>query len=468
MDSLAEIELSRKAVPEPEPHAYRLRQHILSPLETLAQSVSTIAPSTTPTMTIPLVFALAGNGTWLAYALALAALTLVALCIAAFARDSASPGSLYVYTRQTLPPALAAAAAWALFFAYVTTASSVIGGFIAYSYVVLGRFGHHVSPVLLACVAAAAAIGIAYRDIKISTELMLWIEGISVCLIVIVVAPLLWRHGLHLDSAQLHLTGVSPIGLRLGVMLAVFSFVGFESATTLGEEAQEPLTTIPRAVVRSAVFSGLFFIVCAYGEVLGFRGAPVALGDNPAPMRYLAIGSHIGFIARVIDVGVLVSMFAATLACVIAGARVLMLMSHHGLCHKSLGKTHAEHDTPGIAGLLTGVLAVVPAAVLAARGAGGGDIYGWMGSLAVFGFLTVYGMVAIALPIHLRRQGRLNAGGIVLSVAATLAALFAVLGTLFPVPPSPYRYLPYLYAVYLACGMAWYAFSTRREPATAS
>ncbi len=464
MDSLAEIELSRKAVPEPEPRDYRLRQHILSPLETLAQSVSTIAPSTTPTMTIPLVFVLAGNGTWLAYALALGALTLVALCIAAFARDSASPGSLYVYTRMTLPPACAAVAAWALFFSYVTTASSVIGGFIAYSFVVLGRFGHHVSPVLVAFIGAALAIGIAYRDIKISTELMLWIEGISVCLIAIVVVPLLWRHGLHIDRGQLHLVNVSPIGLRLGVMLAVFSFVGFESATTLGEEAQEPLTTIPRAVIRSAVFSGLFFIVCAYGEVLGFHGSPVALGDNPAPMRYLAAGSHIGFIARVIDVGVLVSMFAATLACVIAGARVLMLMAHHGLCHKSLGKTHAEHDTPGLAGLLTGGLAVIPAAVLAARGAGGGDIYGWMGSLAVFGFLTVYGMVAVALPIHLRRVGRLDAGGVLLSVAATLAALCAALGTLFPVPPSPYRYLPYVYAVYIVCGMIWYAYSTRQKP----
>ena len=75
---------------------YGLRRGILSPLETLAQSVSTMAPTTTPAATTPLVCALAGNGTWLAYVLATVAIFLVALCIARFARHSASPGSLSV------------------------------------------------------------------------------------------------------------------------------------------------------------------------------------------------------------------------------------------------------------------------------------------------------------------------------------------------------------------------------------
>jgi amino acid transporter len=68
-------------------------------METLAQSVSTIATTTTPAATIPLVCALAGNGTWLAYVLATAAILLVALCISRFARYFASPGSLYTELR---------------------------------------------------------------------------------------------------------------------------------------------------------------------------------------------------------------------------------------------------------------------------------------------------------------------------------------------------------------------------------
>ena len=57
---------------------YGLRREALSPVETLAQSVSTISPTATPVATIPLVYALAGNGTWLAYILAIAAIFLLA------------------------------------------------------------------------------------------------------------------------------------------------------------------------------------------------------------------------------------------------------------------------------------------------------------------------------------------------------------------------------------------------------
>src|SRR6266478_8640166 len=99
---------------QPQKASYGLRREVLSPLETLAQSVSTIAPTTTPAATIPLVCALAGNGTWLAYVLATAAVLLVALCISRFARYSSSPGSLYTYASMILPPWMGAVAAWSL------------------------------------------------------------------------------------------------------------------------------------------------------------------------------------------------------------------------------------------------------------------------------------------------------------------------------------------------------------------
>src|SRR6202140_499394 len=108
---------------------FGLRSGILSPLETLAQSVSTMAPTTTPAATIPLVAALAGNGTWLAYALATAAFFLVALCFARFARHSASPGSLYTYAAMTLPFCLSATVVWSLLLMMLATGSSAIGGF---------------------------------------------------------------------------------------------------------------------------------------------------------------------------------------------------------------------------------------------------------------------------------------------------------------------------------------------------
>ncbi len=398
--------------------SYGLRSQILSPLEVLAQSVSTIAPSTTPPLTLALIFGLVGEGTWLAYAIATLTMLLMAFCIAEFARDSASPGSLYIYTKDSLPPVFAVIGASALFFAYVLTASSVTAGFIYFSYFFLGSWGPHVPGVLLAAICLGGSALVAYRDVQISTQIMLWIEVVSVALIAMVIAILLWKQGLHLDLPQWKLTGVTAVKLRQGVMLALFSFVGFESATTLGAEAREPLKTIPQAVIRSAFLAGLFFVVCAYGEVLGFRGEAVGLGTSTAPMQTLANRVGIGLVAPFINFGVLISLFACALGCVIAAARVLLLMAHHGLAHKSFAAVSTQQETPSAAGAFTALLAFVPVAALALRGAPSQEILGWLGTISVYGFMTAYGLVAVALPFHLRKVGGLSARGILLSILA--------------------------------------------------
>lgn len=437
---------------------YGLRRAALSPLETLAQSISTIAPTTTPVATIPLVCALAGNGTWLAYVLATVAILLVAICVGRFARYTASPGSLYTYVSKILPPWMGATVAWSLLLAYVCTGASVIGGFYHYGKLLLhDANGNPVTAVSLALAVTAVSVWIAYRDVQISARLMLWIEVVSVTLIVGVVVLLLVRNGMHWDWDQLRLRGVTGRDLRLGLVLALFSFVGFESATTLGAEARNPLRTIPRAVILSAVLGGAFFTVCAYTEVLGFRSVGQNLGTSEAPMRVLAPTAGIPILGLLIDIGALVSLFAGTLACITAAARVLLLMSHHGLAHDSLRQTHARNETPSRAVLVTGAAAVLPVAVLAARGASGLDVYGWMGSLATYGFIVAYALVCTALPRYLRNHGALRSGAQIVPALACIAMILALVGNLYPIPEGVYSKLPYVYLAYLVAGLVWFA-----------
>ena len=449
---------------QPEAAGYGLRRAVLSPMETLAQSVSTIAPTTTPAATIPLVCALAGNGTWLAYVLATIAILLVALCVGKFARYSASPGSLYNYASMILPPSLGATAAWSLLLAYIATGASVIGGFYYYANLLLrDATGHGISAAFLALLVTAISIWIAWRDVKISARLMLWIEADSVSFILIVVVLVLFRNGWHLDWPQIQLRGMSGSGLRLGLVLALFSFVGFESATTLGSEARDPLKTIPRAVIQSALLAGTIFTACAYAEVLGLRSAGQDLGASQAPMRALAQVGGIPIFGLLIDIGVLVSMFAGTLACITAAARVLLLMSHNGLTHGSLRKTHPRNETPGLAILVTGTAAVLPVAILALRGASGLDVYGWMGSLATYGFIVAYALVSIALPRYLREHNAYRPGAQIIPWLACSTMLLALAGNLYPVPEGPYGKLPYIFLAYLSVGMLWFFFRVRNR-----
>lgn len=431
-------------------------------METLAQSVSTMAPTTTPAATIPLVCALAGNGTWLAYVLATVAVLLVALCIGRFARYSSSPGSLYTYASMILPPWLGAVTAWSLLLAYVATGSSVIGGFYHYANLLLrDATGHGASAVFLAVLVTGISMWIAWRDVKISARLMLWIEAVSVTVIVTVVALVLLRNGWHLDWEQLHLHSMTGSGLRLGLVLALFSFVGFESATTLGSEARNPLKSIPRAVIQSSILAGAFFTICAYVEVLGFHSVGQDLGTNPAPMHVLAAVGGVPVLGLLIDIGALVSLFAGTLACITAAARVLLLMAHNGLAHGSLRTTHVRNETPTRAVLVTGIAAVAPVAVLAARGASGLDVYGWMGSLATYGFIVAYALVCLALPRYLRNHGAYRPGAQIIPWLACIAMVLALIGNFYPVPEGPYGKMPYIYLAYLAAGLLWFLIRRR-------
>src|SRR6202166_4288688 len=443
---------------------YGLRGEALSPMETLAQSVSTIAPTSTPAATIPLVAALAGNGTWLAYLLAMVAILLVAWCISRFARYSASPGSLYTYAAMILPPWLGAVAAWSLLLAYIATGSSVIGGFYHYSNLLfVDVMGRGYSGAVLSLIVTGVSMWIAWRDVKISARLMLWIEAVSLLVILAVVGLGLVRSGLHLDPGQLHLSGMTGGGLRLGLVLALFSFVGFESAPTLGAEARNPLKTIPRVVIESAVIAGLFFIVSAYSEVLGFHVAGQDLGTSQAPMHVLAGVARVPVLGVLIDIGAAVSLFAGTLGCITAAARVLLLMSHHGLAPGAFRTTHARNETPTFAVLATGTAAVLPVAVLAFRGSSGLDVYGWMGSLATYGFIVTYALVCAALPRYLRDHGVFRQGAQIIPWLAFIAMLSALVGNLYPVPEGPYGKLPYIYLVYLSAGLLWFIVQSRRK-----
>lgn len=128
-------------------------------------------------------------------------------------------------------------------------------------------------------------------------------------------ALVLVRHGLHGDPNQLHLHGMTGSGLRLGLVLPLLSFVGFESATTPGSGARKPLKTIPRAVMQTAILGGVFFTICAYTEVLGLDVGGGDLATNQAPLHVLARVLGIPMLG-LLDIGAPVSLFAGVLACV--------------------------------------------------------------------------------------------------------------------------------------------------------
>jgi amino acid transporter len=439
------------------PESYGLHEGALGPIETLAQSVSAVAPSTTASLTIPIVFALAGNGTWFVYLLATFAMLLVGFCVSRFARLSASPGSLYTYTANALPPIFGVTAAWALLLAYLATGASVAGGALYYATVLGQQFFHWAPPAIPTLAVVCAIAGwIAYRDVKLSAELMLWIEVISVNLILIVLLVLVFHFGLQFDRDQFRLKGVTLSSLGPALVLSIFSFVGFESATTLGAEARNPLRTIPRAVLQCALLAGVFFMVCSYSEVLGFRGISGKLSETTSPLHLLAGRAGVSPLGVAIDVGAFISMFACVLACTTAAARLLMRMAHGRLLPALFEHTGKQHRTPTAAVLAAAGLMLAATFVMSLRNVTGSDMYDLLGSLSVFGFLTAYALVALALPFA---RSALGQHSHTVAVVSVITVIVMILIGAFDVRSSSdpaHARIPWIYLAYIIAGIAVY------------
>ena len=81
-----------------------LRPNALGLPALFAQSLAVISPTMTAVLIIPLAFASAGQGTWLAYAFGTVMLLFVVFCLNQFAKRSAFAGSMYAYTAKGLGP----------------------------------------------------------------------------------------------------------------------------------------------------------------------------------------------------------------------------------------------------------------------------------------------------------------------------------------------------------------------------
>lgn len=448
-----------------------LRAECLPFSEVLAQSIANIAPTLTPTVNAALVFASAGSGTWFTYVLATISLVIVSININQFARRSASPGSLYAYIAHGLGATAGVITGWGLILAYAFTAMAVMCGFANYGDVLLSPLGIHPAPMFWFAICIGIAWYVAYKDIQLSTVIMLALEGGSVALISILGLIVLGKKGFVLDTAQLTLQGTHSSGIVYGLVLGVFSYVGFESATTLGDEAKNPLRNIPRAVIISTIVSGIFFVILSYIEVLGFQGNPTPFDKSTAPLNDLATLAGVSFFGVLISICSMISFFACTLASINAGARIFFSMARHGIFHNIVGRTHGRNETPHVAVTLSALTAFLIPSIVSLNGVKPWDAYGYFGTIATYGFLVAYILISIAAPLYLRQKHQLKAKDVVFAVLGVVFMIIPVVGSIgipgsstFPFPAAPYNIFPYLFLIYLVVGAVWFLILRTRSP----
>ncbi len=194
--------------------AQSLRKDCLNFTGITAMAIALISPTMTAALIVPLMYSSAGNASWLAYAFGTVMLLFVALNLNQFAKRSTSAGSMYGYTVMGLGTTAGNISGWCLIWAYLFIGTAGMTGFAIFASTLLGMMGITIPAAPLFCVCAATIWILGYKDIRLSSGLMLVLEGLSVALILLLCAIVLFGSKSALDVNQFKLTGVSFPELR--------------------------------------------------------------------------------------------------------------------------------------------------------------------------------------------------------------------------------------------------------------
>jgi len=452
-----------------------LKKKVLSTPEVLAQSVANMAPSAAMALLPLFVFYSAGNALWLSFGLGLLVMLMVGYCAAQFAKRVNSAGSFYVWVTRALGPGAGHAAGWGLVLGYLFTGVACVLGFEIYGDQFLTGLGllpgNHAVRAILYLVGGLAPALVSVLDIRISQRAAFVLESLSVTIILILCVAVYVNHGGVIDHSQLTLSGFKPGGMVVGMVLAIFAFVGFESAGALGQEARNPARSVPRAILWSCGAVGVFYLIVTYAQLYGFGAAGFAKASAPLPQLADRVG--LGPLSHFIAIGITFSMFACALACLTAGSRMLLSFAHDGLAPKALAHTSPRTRAPDFAIWAVAVpMTVIPVAYIMA-GSSDAVLSSEMGTLATYGFMLAYALVCVAAPRFLLRGGESWLRSALLGGLGVLTMTFVfyvswvpqlIPNDIFAALTWPLWLLPYVFLAWTAVGVAWYMAVRRTRP----
>lgn len=455
------IEISKKISPQQPSSTVTnspgLKANSLSFFEVLGESVANIAPTATPAITIPVVFALAGNGTWISYIIATVACVLLAKQENVFSRRYATSGSIYTYVTDGLGSRVGFMSGASILFAYITTAVAVLAGFAIYAHTLLAYINISLPYPVLIAIGTITAWLMAQKGVELSTKTMMTMEFLSVSIISILGIVLLFSHHFSINPNNVAFTNISFSHVASGLGLAFFSFVGFEGAASMGKEAKEPLKNIPRAIISSPLAVGIFFVIMSLIMMMGFSGTGHSLGESMSPLGFLATRNHVSFLGYCITIGAVISFWSSTVGVITAGSRIMMKMSSENYLPKKFSFVNEKKKTPtfaiGVSGAIIGFLGVGFALMTTIE-----NTYEWFGTIAVWGFLIAYLLITISAPVFLYKSAELKIHNVILSLITAVLLMIPIVRSVYPQPEGPVKFFPYIFGAWLLIAFLFHEF----------
>ena len=345
---------------------------------------------------------IAGPAVWISFVIAGLAALLSAVSYAEMAGLVPVSGSSYSYAYATLGEGIAWVCGWCLVLEYAVSVAAVAVGAGQYVNETLAAFGQslpdaisqppgdggvlNAPAVVIVLLAMALLVRGARESAWANTAIV--VVKVAILLFFCAVAFTAFHAGNFEPLFPMGAAGVSAAASRV-----FFSYIGFDAASTAGEEARNPKRDLPRAIMLSmAIVTGLYVLVAV--AAIGARDWLWFEGTEAALVQILEEITHQPWIALVFAAGSVLAIASIVLTVLYGQTRILLSMSRDGLVPGVFGRVSPRTGTPVAGTLIVGIAVAITAGVVP---------LGALADATSIGTLFAFALVNVSV-IYLRRR----------------------------------------------------------------
>lgn len=416
----------------PAPGVPALRRAALGTADISFFVVSAAAPLTVMAGVAPVAILLGGIGAPTGYLLAGITLAVFAVGFTTMSRHVRSGGAFYAFIARGLGKRVGIGAALLALVGYNGMEIGVyglLGTTTADTAHALWGLDLPWLPVSLAGLALIWYGG--FRSIDFGAKVLGVLLVAETGILVLLAGGVLLKGGAHGLSAGSFAPGAVLVPGTAAVLAFAFAaFTGFESTVIYRREARDPARTIPRATYIAVAFLGLFyaFVVWTVIQAFGAEEVVAAAAADPGGLFFTAITTYVGpWAADLMHLFIVTSVIASLLAFHNAINRYALALAEEGVLPAALGRVHARHRSPYLAGAAQTALGAVIVLGFALADA---DPYQqlllWVNTPGMFGLMALMLLAAVAVPVYFRRVEHTEGPWRTLIAPVTAAVLLAV------------------------------------------
>jgi APA family basic amino acid/polyamine antiporter len=321
-----------------------------------------------------------------------AGILIIAGCIAEVSSRYEETGGLYLYAREALGRFAGLLVAWLTWLTRIAAPAAAANLFCTYAAQFFPVLGARTGELAVLAVLIGQLAVVNYLGVKTGEQISNFFTAVKVgFLLLFVIAGLIALIVRPEIRVPLVWPAASARSWFDAMVLLVYAYGGFEGALSVGGESTNPKRDTPIALLTALALIALIYTAV---QIITLKTLP----DAAASVRPLADAS-LRFLgpagAMAIAAAALVSAYGYLSANLLHAPRLTFALAEGGDFPQFFGAIHPRYRTPYVSIVVYAVLVFMFAAL---------GTFQWNAELSAVSRLTVYGAMAVAVPILRQRR----------------------------------------------------------------